>query len=295
VAEEIAKGWILELVEHARLTELAQLRVPALARHAPGLVADVLAAVEGDEAGIEERLAGASARAAELALALRGPGAIESMPRYLAMLQSLMLARLAAGEDGDGPAARELVQAARRLAVAFGALQAASASALAGGEPLEATGLAGARELEAWLEALVAQYRRYGQPFALLAITALGQEGIASAYGPEARDRMLDAAARVIASQVRSADRAFRAASGEFVVLVPRHGSSAAAPLAERLIDVIRTSQEAREPRLGIAIGVAACPDHGDTAEALLEAAEAAALAAAEGGYEVAPTPAAPA
>jgi diguanylate cyclase (GGDEF)-like protein len=285
--EELAKRWILDLVEQTPLADLPEIRVSWLARHGPPLIGEILAALADTESDLEERLGGDVARRmADVAALYRGDAGLRAMPRHLASLQARILDAQGGGAEGGG------VAAARRLAEAFGIIQAATVEALtsartaAGGDPL--TSLPGRAELEEWLHALVGEYRRYGHPFAVLAIEVDGLERISGAYGSDAADRMLAAVAGVIGSQIRAADRAFLRSSGEFCVLAPHHAADGVRPLAERLIGVVGSSQEDREPRLRVAIGVASCPDHAETSERLLEVSEEAAFAAKADGFQVA-------
>jgi GGDEF domain-containing protein len=58
-------------------------------------------------------------------------------------------------------------------------------------------------------------------------------------------------------------------------------------PMAERLGHLVDSSQSGDSPRLGIAVGIASCPEHGETEEELTAAAEEGVYAAQAEGRHV--------
>ena len=95
---------------------------------------------------------------------------------------------------------------------------------------------------------------------------------------------MVAAVASAIEREVRSVDRAFRLAEGEFCILAPHQVASRVQPLADRLTSTVSGWQHHDGPRMSVTVGVASCPEHGDDAERLLEAAEEATYAAKASG-----------
>jgi diguanylate cyclase (GGDEF)-like protein len=288
--EELAKAWILDVVNRTPLTELPYIRVAWLAREAAPLIADVFRGLNDPGADFEQLGGAAAERAGELASLRRGESGPTTVPRDLAALQALVIEALGRSVPEREPG--DFEQATRRLAEVFGGIQARVIETIVrersgGAQRDELTGLPGEAELNEWLGVLIAEYRRYGHPFATMLIDIEGLGQINEAYGPEAGNRMLAAMANVVSNQVRGADRAFRLGGGEFCVLTPHHDADRIRPLADRLIGVVEASQGDGGPRLGISIGVASCPDHAETAERLLEAAEEATFAAKADGKHV--------
>ena len=176
-----------------------------------------------------------------------------------------------------------------RLAGIFGEIQSSINEQLVeersgGAERDAATGLPGSAQLHEWLRILVAEYRRYAHPFALLLVDIDGLGRINEAYGDEVGDRMISAVGTAIEQQVRTVDRAFRLAEDEFCVLAPHQVASRVGPLADRLTSTVNGWQHHDGPRMSVTVGVASCPEHGDEPERLLEAAEEANYAAKASG-----------
>ena len=91
-------------------------------------------------------------------------------------------------------------------------------------------------------------------------------------------DKMLKAVAEALLNTVRSMDVVARYGGDEFLIILPETRESVAVDIAERLKNsvhrgIIRTSGEAVPApcALTASIGIACFPEHGDTAEVLLE------------------------
>jgi diguanylate cyclase (GGDEF)-like protein len=284
---------MLEILDATPLAEASSVPVDWLAQRGPELIEDILDgvadpfasdALELSEKGIE--------RVTELC-AMRGERAPGQLPRDLAALQELIIETLKA----EVPERRlgTFADSVGRLASVFGDIQGQVSEQLvaertggAAADPV--TGLPGEAELHEWLRILFAEERRYGHPFALALIDVEGLRHVNEAYGRSAGDRMLAAVAGVVTGQIRAVDRAFRLRDDELCVLAPHSGSDATRLMAQRLCDLVDRSQTSTAPRIAIAAGVAACPEHGDDAEALLAAAEEAAFAAKAAGRPVEPS-----
>ena len=290
--EELAKAWLLQLIEGTPLREVGDLEVSWVANEAPPLIANILADLAETQSAPERKPDGAERqRASKLARLRNGPAAPGLIPRDLAQLQKLVIESLHKDEaertDGD------FATAVSRLAELFGAIQGEVAQTLvderSGGAPHdELTGLPGPVQLEEWMRILLVENRRYQHPFAVALIDIDGLGKINDAFGQEAGDGMLGAVAGVIRRQVRSVDQAFRIGDDDFCVLAPHHEATQLVPMAERVADLVANSQLAEAPRLAIAIGLASCPEDGDGADRLLEAAERASYAAKAAGRQVA-------
>jgi diguanylate cyclase (GGDEF)-like protein len=288
--EQVAKAWMLEILESTPLEEASQVPVDWIANEAPSLIAEILDGVSDPApTGSLELSADGLGRIAELR-DLRGEQAPRQLPRDLAALQTLLVEALSA----EIPERRlgSFAHSVGKLAGVFGNLQSQVNEQLVAeraGNPAAdpVTGLPGEAELREWLRILFAEERRYGHPFALALIDVDGLRHVNQAHGRRAGDRMLAAVAALIGSQIRAVDQAFRLRDDELCVLAPHSSSATARRMAQRLCDLVDSSQTADAPRVAIAAGVAACPEHAEDAESLLAAAEEAAFAAKAAGQPV--------
>jgi diguanylate cyclase (GGDEF)-like protein len=289
--EELAKAWLLRLIERTALRDVGELSLPWIAKEAPPLIADILAGLSDPEAAENGDFAAERERLAKVARLREGPTAPELIPRDLAALQTLLIESLRRDVPEAEPG--DFAQAVSRLAETFGNIQGAvnrdlveRRSGGASHDPL--TGLPGTAHLDEWLRILLAEHQRYQHPFALALIDIDGLSKINDAYGDEAGDGMLTAVAGVITRQLDDVDQAFRVGDDEFCILAPHHDAAELVPMATNLAELIANSQLDEGPRLAVAIGVASCPADGDTAESLVEAAEQASYAAKAAGEPVA-------
>lgn len=290
--DDLAKAWLVELVERTPLDELGGIRVDWLAREAPPLIAAIIGALT-EPAGVAEReLQPAELRRASELRQLRGEEASPArLPRDLAALQTLLIEALR--REIPDRETGEFTRAVEGLAEVFGTLQGAIAEDLVrerSGTPARdsLTGLPGAAELHEWMRIALAGERRYGHLFTLMMIEVEGLARISDAYDQEAGDRMMQAVTDAIRNQIRTVDRAFRLSDDQLCVLLPEQGPLPTLALADRLAGIVEDSQGPDGPRVAVSIGIASCPEHGNSAETLLAAAEQATFAAQAAGERVA-------
>jgi diguanylate cyclase (GGDEF)-like protein len=290
--EELAKAWLLEILERTPVDEIEEVPIGWIAREGPALIGDIIRGVADPTSPLELELAAEGhQRIGELSLLRQGEAAPRLIPRDLAALQALIIEALR--RDVPERQLGSFASAVERLAEIFGGIQAAVNEDLvgdrSGGAPVdELTGLEGEVHMHEWLRILLAEHRRYGSPFSVLLIDIEGLGRINDAHGRDAGDRMLAAVATIIRRQVRTVDRAFRLTDDEFAVLAPHQTANAIVPLAERLCEVVDRAQGPEGPRIAIAAGIATCPDHADESDSLLAAAEEATWAAKAAGRSVA-------
>jgi diguanylate cyclase (GGDEF)-like protein len=292
VRDELAKAWLQGILDRASLEQMGELPLGELAREAPALIADVLREAGGSASGATAR-----ARLAELS-AVRG-GAVHG---DLGALQVLLLGALRR-EALDREA---YARGAERLAEAFGSLHAALGDAAPAPRPSvdqpPATappepdivarrgpgGLGGVAELHDSIARLLAGYRRYAHPFAVMSIDVEGLGRINEAHGREAGDRVLEAVGAAVKSEIRTVDYAFRYTEDDFCVLAPYHDAKQVLPLAERLRGAAARALPDGAPPVSLAVGIASCPEHGESAVQLLDSAQQATYAAKAAGNGVA-------
>ena len=141
------------------------------------------------------------------------------------------------------------------------------------------TGLANRRALDERLGYEIARHARHGEPFTVLALDLDGFKAVNDRFGHDAGDELLCDAAAALVDAVRAQDTVVRLGGDEFCVLAPQTGAGS----AEHLIDRVRGSLAgvtAGLSGLSASIGVAVFPADGTTPEALLAAADQAALEA---------------
>jgi diguanylate cyclase (GGDEF)-like protein len=294
--DELAKAWLVRLIERASLDEIRELPTERIARELPDLITEVVRAVSEDEGDPFELSKEQAERAASLA-SLRGGGRdvqAADVARDVAALQSVLV-RALREEIGESDPVR-FADAVEHLVEATGAIQAAALEAhvqsrsrelesQANTDPL--TGLGNLRALQRQLANLLDVHKRYLHPFGLLLMDIDGLKRINDSHGHQAGDRVLMQVAMSLRRSIRSVDTAARIGGDEFCVLLPQQDLKNAAKLAARLATAVEEEVASPgDPPVTMSIGVAASPEHGDDADALLDTADRAmyrAKAAGEG------------
>jgi diguanylate cyclase (GGDEF)-like protein len=293
--DELAKQWLVRLIERASLDEIRELPTERIARELPELISGIVLAIsegDGDVYNLTKEQAERAAALAGLRSGGREARAVD-VARDVAALQSVLLHALR-DELGDDPIG--FAEAAEALVEATAAIQAEAMEAhvasrsrelesQANTDPL--TGLGNLRALQRQLAILLDVRKRYQHPFAVLLMDIDGLKRINDSHGHPAGDRVLMQVAMSLRRSIRSVDTAARIGGDEFCVLLPEQDLKSAAKLAARLATAIEEEVAAPgEPSVTVSIGVAASPEHGDEAEALIDTADRAmyrAKAAGEG------------
>jgi diguanylate cyclase (GGDEF)-like protein len=295
--DELAKAWLVRLIERASLDEIKELPTDRLARELPELISDIVGSVaepNGDPYALSEEQA---ERAASLA-ALRGgrETSAAEVARDIAALQAVLVRALRDELAESQP--ERFADAVERLVDATAAIQAAAAEELVRRRSRELesqantdalTGLGNLRHLQKQLANMLELQKRYGHPFGLLLMDIDGLKRVNDAHGHQAGDRLLMQVAMALRRSIRTVDVAARLGGDEFCVLAPEQESEAATTLAERLATAVEEEVAAPdEPEVGLSIGVVSCPHHGDDAETLIDAADRAMYRAKAAGENVA-------
>jgi diguanylate cyclase (GGDEF)-like protein len=144
------------------------------------------------------------------------------------------------------------------------------------------TNLYNRRRLMELLTAEVRRCQRLKHTFAVVMVDVDRFKQYNDDYGHPAGDRVLVRVAALLEDAVREVDSVARYGGEEFVVLMPEAGEREAAALAERLRQRIADEPFARQ--VTISLGVAQYPSQGDTADAVVAAADAALYEAKRGG-----------
>jgi diguanylate cyclase (GGDEF)-like protein len=295
--EELAKAWLVRLIERASLEEIRDLPTDRIARELPALISDMVeaCATNGTEPIVlTDEQAERAAALAELRSGSEAPAA--DLARDIAALQAVLVRALreeVAESDPD-----RFALAVERLADATGAIQAAAAEELvrarsrelesqANTDPL--TGLFNLRYLQREMAHLLELHKRYAHSFGVLLMDIDGLKRVNDAHGHQAGDRVLMQVAMSLQRSVRNVDTVARLGGDEFCVLAPEQDAEHAVTLAERLASAAQDEVVTPdEPPITLSIGVAACPQHGDDPEALIDVADRAMYRAKAAGERVA-------
>ncbi|HLJ59492.1 MAG TPA: diguanylate cyclase [bacterium] len=138
------------------------------------------------------------------------------------------------------------------------------------------TGLANHRALFQALEREIARTRRTGDPLTLILIEVDKFKQINDRLGHLAGDAIVQSVADILRANSREMDLASRFGGDEFVLLLPNTTKTAAVQIAERVRQRIEEIPVAgsRPLRVTASVGLAAAPDDGGTASALVQAAD---------------------
>lgn len=154
----------------------------------------------------------------------------------------------------------------------------------------EHTGLYNARHFKALVDAEVARCVRFARPLSLLFLDLDDFKKVNDTRGHLVGSGALKHAGQVIASSIRGVDTAFRYGGDEFAVLLVETGHDGARTVSQRIVDAFRAAPF--EPGKGgavpltVSVGYASFPDHGISATALLQHADAAMYRAKQAGRD---------
>lgn len=162
------------------------------------------------------------------------------------------------------------------------------------------TGLWNYRYLRESLRREVERASRFGRMLTVLVLDLDHFKEVNDTYGHAAGDSVLSEFARRLRAGLREVDVAFRQGGEEFVVLLPETDAFGGAIVAERLGAAIRDVPVVVDPRrhdaatglpvdripVSVSIGVAVYPEHGGTAQQVLDAADDALYSAKNAGRD---------
>jgi diguanylate cyclase (GGDEF)-like protein len=294
-AGELTKDWILRLIEHTSLEQIRDLPTDRIVREVPPLIEEILRAVLTGGEGPDAYAAGTELHRRVQGLAsLRDDGDLTpELPRDVAALETVLLNAVKERLSDDPHA---LVEAVERLIRLFAVIQSGLVEDLLRTRSNELewlahtdtlTGLFNLRYLRQQMDHLLGLQQRYGHPFALLLLDVDGLKRVNDSFGHAAGDELLVGVADAIRAATRSVDVAARIGGDEFCVLAPHQTASRATVLADRLATGIETLESADGARVGVSIGVVACPEHASDGERLLELADVAMYRAKAAGDQV--------
>ena len=296
--EELAKAWLVRLIERASLEEIRDLPTDQITLEVPELISDIVRWAADTNGGPYQLSEEQTKRAASLARLRTGgrDARAADLARDVTALQAVLVEALKEEVLEHHP--ESFAETVEQLLEATGAVQAAAVEELvrARSRVLESqantdalTGLGNLRHLRRQLAHLVDLHKRYGHPFGLLLMDVDDLKRINDAHGHQAGDCVLMQVAMSVRRSVRSVDIAARLGGDEFCVLAPEQKATSVVVLAERLAVAVEGEVATPDdPPVSISIGVVSCPEHGEDSEALIDLADRAMYRAKAAGERVA-------
>jgi diguanylate cyclase (GGDEF)-like protein len=149
------------------------------------------------------------------------------------------------------------------------------------------TGLYNRRYLEETLERELSRAKRKDKPLGIIMLDLDRFKQLNDTYGHEAGDHVLRTLGDLLQSHVRASDIACRYGGEEFVLILPEADAAVTFNRAEELrlaVEALPVFYRGQQLGVTISLGVAVRPQHGDSGETLLRAADQALYAAKEQG-----------
>ena len=270
--DELAKAWLVRVIERASLDEIKELPTERIARELPALFSDLVASLadpKGDPYDLTDQQA---ERAASLA-ALRGGNETSAgeVARDVSSLQAVMVRALREELAESDP--ERFADAVERLVDATGAIQATVVDELVRRRSRELesqahtdalTGLGNLRLLQRSIGHMLELQKRYGHPFGLLLMDIDGLKRINDAHGHQAGDRLLMQVAMSLRRSIRTVDVAARLGGDEFIVLLVEADAQTGASIGQRIRNNVyagTVSVANRLIRANVNVGIANFPD----------------------------------
>jgi GGDEF domain-containing protein len=275
-SEDVAKGWLLALVEQEPLAGARSIRVRELTHVAPAICAALVRALASDaeleRIGPAGELGELVSRAGELAGADTAEAVLRAVEALRAVLWSALLGSVA---DPDASLVAEL---AERLALVCERVRATAVRRLTGepGPPLLGV-----------LEARVVGARATGTPLALLLVELEDSERMAAVEPAHEAAASFERLAAAVRAAVGPGELVIADAPSGVWVIAPTSGADAAAQLGSLIAAAVREGGSWHGAPLRASIGVAVLDEDAGDAAGLIEAAEEASFAAAAAGIEV--------
>lgn len=146
------------------------------------------------------------------------------------------------------------------------------------------TGLFNRRYMEETLEREIRRANRHETPVGVIMFDVDNLKAINDSYGHDAGDQVLVSLGKLMMRIFRGEDVACRYGGDEFTIILPEASVSEVWQRAEQLRETFKTIEYDHEGKnfgpATLSIGISAYPDHGNSAERLLQISDAAAYAA---------------
>ncbi|MCY1346255.1 diguanylate cyclase (GGDEF) domain protein [compost metagenome] len=148
------------------------------------------------------------------------------------------------------------------------------------------TGLGNRKAFDEQLRGALDAAQRDQAPLTLMFIDLDHFKEVNDRFGHDIGDALLVSIAERLRQSLRQPDRFYRIGGDEFIMLLPGTGHEAAEKLARRLLFALASPIELKGARIDFvtpSIGIALFPEHADTPEALIKAADSAMYRAKQG------------
>ncbi len=143
------------------------------------------------------------------------------------------------------------------------------------------TGLPNARSLQTQFEKEAARASRNDGSFQLLMLDLDGFKAVNDTFGHKTGDKLLKEISKVMRGQLRDYDFLARYAGDEFVVIVPETTTADVEDLCRRIERAVSDFElkidgalEQKSARVGVSLGAAGFPQHGETLDQIIAAAD---------------------
>jgi diguanylate cyclase (GGDEF)-like protein/putative nucleotidyltransferase with HDIG domain len=140
------------------------------------------------------------------------------------------------------------------------------------------TGLPNSRSLRTQFDKELMRASRNGKRFQLLVMDLDGFKSVNDNHGHKAGDSMLKAVGGLIKDQLREYDFLARYGGDEFVAIIPETDVEQINSLNERIYEAVVNFKlpvgNGAVARVGISLGASSYPEHGETLDSLIEAAD---------------------
>ena len=149
------------------------------------------------------------------------------------------------------------------------------------------TGLLNRRTFNSQLQGRLREAQRYGRPLSLLLLDVDHFKKVNDTHGHPAGDAVLRSVARLLAKEARETDIVARYGGEEMALILPETEARGAHAIAERIRKAVGAEPHASEQgslRVTVSLGLSTWPSGGETAEALVKAADDALYRAKQGG-----------
>lgn len=308
--DELAKGWLLELVESAPLSRAAAILAGPLAQEGPTICAAVIGALASDAELAALQAGGELVRLASQAGAIAAAGEIDGLEALRGVIWTALRREL---KDPDA----DLVGAlAERLALVSATLRTAAvtpvgeAADVAVLEPEGAAGRGGhrlsARRLDLveseptrsstsggeslWVAAIddeIDRAKRLGASLSLLLVELEDADRVVAVEAPRDATAMFSRFAQGMRTAVRRHDILACETDTRAWVIARDSGRMAAQALGVRIAGAVRSAGTWRGAPLSVGVGLAVLGQDGHDRAGLMEAAEESRFAAVAGGTGV--------
>jgi diguanylate cyclase (GGDEF)-like protein len=142
------------------------------------------------------------------------------------------------------------------------------------------TGLFNRSFMEESLELELRRSARTQNPLSVIMLALDNFQDLTESYGLDMGDSILRRTGMMLQANVRKGDIACRFSGQTFILILPAATYEVSLRRAESLLELVRTlevkSQSAPASRISASVGLAVCPNNGQTVEALIRSAEAA-------------------